>query len=425
MTITSTWLLLTPLVGYHILLLRCFHHDFTDRETSELGASIVQSFLVNHFPLPPDSRVMSDLFAVFPPPLIISSLLLSLRTIDNVDVLIPNFMIILQTLLIHTAPFGDCFSLSETLQSIVPLLPFSDVDKNMEIRLARTVFILSWLNLPSHFDLPLLSLNQSHNAHAEILFFFEKNPQILIFDDNRRVDPNLLSLKKHTASMAVSNCTFSVSSALLTSLITCQAGSLVISGSSSFSSAAGIFTFPLVFTASSSLSAKSGIAVELINTSFNRLKMGEGVGVVELNDADHIKLADVDFADVKLSNDSDAVRIVVRGRDLWRTIARSPNSGFPRRGTAAIDALFQSLDRNEEDRPFHTPTLLVYLSEFTAPTTHVLSYRKDLLHCGDPLRSCNRLDEDGEDECLFVTASLAKDGGSTHISAFDETVASD
>ncbi|KAK2956835.1 hypothetical protein BLNAU_8112 [Blattamonas nauphoetae] len=232
----------------------------------------------------------------------------------------------------------------------------------------------------------------------------DSDSDMIVVDDNGFIELDKLTLDwtvpislgrltKQTASMAVSHCTFSVSSAILAPFITCQAGSLVISGSSSFSSTTGTFTFPLVFSASSFLSAKSGIAVELTNISFNSLKMGEGVGVVELNDADHIKLADVDFADVKLLNDSDAVRIVVRGRDLWKTIELVPNSGFPRRGTARIDALFQSLDRNEEGRPFHTPTLLVYLSEFSAPTVHVHSNGKDVLGCGDSHLSCHSLDE--------------------------------
>ncbi|KAK2945086.1 hypothetical protein BLNAU_19984 [Blattamonas nauphoetae] len=112
---------------------------------------------------------------------------------------------------------------------------------------------------------------------------------------------------------------------------------------------------------------------------FKNLTMKEEVGVVELNDADHIKLSNVDFENVKLSNDSDALRIVVTGRELWKTIERVPNSGFTKRGTPEIDILYQSLDRNEEGRPFHTPTLLLYLANYRAPNIHIQSNGKDVL----------------------------------------------
>ncbi|KAK2946854.1 hypothetical protein BLNAU_18233 [Blattamonas nauphoetae] len=107
---------------------------------------------------------------------------MSINTTLNVTSFMTDFLTILQSLLIDTAPFGDCVSLSKILPAIVPLLPFSEVDKNIEIRLARTVFVLTWLNLPQHFDLPLLSLNPSHSTHAEILSTFTKNSRQVIFE---------------------------------------------------------------------------------------------------------------------------------------------------------------------------------------------------------------------------------------------------
>ncbi|KAK2946288.1 hypothetical protein BLNAU_18809 [Blattamonas nauphoetae] len=121
--------------------------------------------------------------------------------------------------------------------------------------------------------------------------------------------------------------------------------------------------------------------------------MKDEVGVVELNDADHIKLSQIVFDNVKLSSGSDAVRIEVKGRELWKTIERVPNSGFAQRGTPEIDILYQSLDRNEEGTRFHTPTLLIYLANYRAPLIHVQSNGRDVSSCGDTILCCFSLDE--------------------------------
>ncbi|KAK2945085.1 hypothetical protein BLNAU_19983 [Blattamonas nauphoetae] len=225
---------------------------------------------------------------------------------------------------------------------------------------------------------------------------------------------SLCQLVDSTASMSILGSDIKIASALSFPLIECQAGTLVISTSSFSSSTSDTFTRPLVLSEMSasfaSNSAQSEMIVELSGVGFKDLTIKDTVGAVELNDADHIKLSNVDFDNVILSNDSEALRIVVTGRELWKTIERVPNSGFTKRGTPEIDILYQSLDRNEEGRPFHTPTLLVYLSQYTAPLIHVQSNGKDVLGCGDPVLSCHSLDEaDGHLEVGFPSVISVHD----------------
>ncbi|KAK2945731.1 hypothetical protein BLNAU_19344 [Blattamonas nauphoetae] len=182
-SIKSKWILNTPLIGIHSLLLRGFHLDFSDDEKRELGASIIMAFHTSQYPRQPGIDIFFALFSDFPPPLVIPSIVMSINTTLKVTSFMTEFLIILQSLLLHTAPFGDCVSLSKILPAIVPLLPFSKIDKNIEISFARTIFVLSWLNLPPHFDLPLLSLNPSHSTHSEILSTFTKNSRQVMFDE--------------------------------------------------------------------------------------------------------------------------------------------------------------------------------------------------------------------------------------------------
>ncbi|KAK2951629.1 hypothetical protein BLNAU_13368 [Blattamonas nauphoetae] len=181
-SIKSKWLLNYPLVGIHSLLLRCFHLDFTDDETCELGASIFMSILLSDHPQQHDYVHGCYLFAFFPPPLVIPSLVISIDAILTNPIITSVFIIIFQSLLLHTAPFGDCVSLSKILPSIFPHLRLSIVADHLILLLARIVFVLSWLNLPQHFDLPLLSLNPSHSIHTQILSTFTKNSRQVIFE---------------------------------------------------------------------------------------------------------------------------------------------------------------------------------------------------------------------------------------------------
>ncbi|KAK2950801.1 hypothetical protein BLNAU_14219 [Blattamonas nauphoetae] len=198
----------------------------------------------------------------------------------------------------------------------------------------------------------------------------------------------LCQLVDRTASMSILGCEINIVSLLSIPLIICQAGTLVISASTVFSSITlDSFNQPLVLSEISapsvSNSVQSDIQVEMNEVKFQNLKMKNEVTVIELNDADHIKLSQVVFEHVELSNESEALRIVVRGRELWKTIEPVTGSGFPQRGNAPIDTLYRSLDRNEEGGPFNTPTLLVYLSAYTAPTIHVQSNGKDVLDEAD------------------------------------------
>ncbi|KAK2953222.1 hypothetical protein BLNAU_11848 [Blattamonas nauphoetae] len=207
----------------------------------------------------------------------------------------------------------------------------------------------------------------------------------------------LCQLIDRTASMSILGSEIKIASVISFPLVACEAGTLVISDSSFSSTTSDTFNHPLVLsgmsTSCASNSAQSEMIVEMSGVKFNDLKMKDEVGVIELNDVDCIKISHPDFDNVTLSSGKQAVRIMVRGRDLWKTIDPAAFSGFPQRGTPEMDHLYQSLDRNLEVGPFHTPTLLVYLTTSLTVTVHVQSNGRDVLGCGDAVLSCFSLDE--------------------------------
>ncbi|KAK2959785.1 hypothetical protein BLNAU_5274 [Blattamonas nauphoetae] len=222
-----------------------------------------------------------------------------------------------------------------------------------------------------------IAFGDEHNSETTVFIVIDTSGSVELYElkVDWEEDLTLCQLVDGTASMSILGCEINIASIFSSPLITCQAGILVISDSSFSSTTLDGFNHPLVlsetFPLSPSNSAQSHIIIEMIGVEFQNLKMKDEVAVVELNDADHIKLSKIVFDEVKLSDDSE----------------------FPQRGNAPIDALYKSLDKNEEGLPFHTPTLLVYLTKFTAPTIHVQSTGKDVLGCGDATLSCFSLDE--------------------------------
>ncbi|KAK2945569.1 hypothetical protein BLNAU_19526 [Blattamonas nauphoetae] len=180
-------------------------------------------------------------------------------------------------------------------------------------------------------------------------------------------------------------------------IISCSAGTLIINQSSITTIDPSPLTVPLVHSSSlssfASNSATDQMRIEKDGVQFSDLNVDESLdGIVQFEGVASLRLKNVDFSNVK-NGASDAVRIVVVGSRLSKMIEHSQNSGFPARGTGHDD-LYKSLDLSEPvTSPYRSPTLLVYLSTYTAPTIHVKSIGRDVLGCGDSALSCFSLDE--------------------------------
>ncbi|KAK2950289.1 hypothetical protein BLNAU_14781 [Blattamonas nauphoetae] len=217
-----------------------------------------------------------------------------------------------------------------------------------------------------------ITFGDDYNADTTVFIVVDESCSVELFElkVDWEEDWALCQLVGRTASMSILGCEIKITSVLSFPLIACQADSLVISDWSFWSFTSDTFNHLLVLSgmpaSSISNSAQNGMIVELSGVEFTGPKMKDEVGVVELNDADHVKQSQI----VCSSDCDERMRLVENNRtSSWIWIHPPRHS--------CIDALSRSLDRSEEGLPFHTPTLLVYLSKFTAPMIHIQSTGKD------------------------------------------------
>ncbi|KAK2960687.1 hypothetical protein BLNAU_4342 [Blattamonas nauphoetae] len=212
------------------------------------------------------------------------------------------------------------------------------------------------------------------------------------------IDNHLCRLVSRSAHSSITGCEFTIQLSMSTPLVECESGTLIIT-SSSFSMQALVTDIfhPIVFSSSSSSHASNGksrIEIEMSDVSFHDVTVQAGAaGVVVLGDADRIRLDRVRFVTVLNTEGQNGTRIVVRGRNLANVIEYVPNSEFPSRG-GDEDDLYESLDEDEAvGSPFHSPTLLLYLSFFSAQSVFVHSIGREEMWCGDVTFPCASLDE--------------------------------
>ncbi|KAK2955903.1 hypothetical protein BLNAU_9063 [Blattamonas nauphoetae] len=142
----------TPLVGLHSLLVRCIRVHFNER-TLTVFMDIL-GYLA-------DQQVTSDdfhqLYSSFPPPRLLDLLLSSPHLVKVQKDLWTKFLFILWSLCGIVAPFGASSSLARVFKM---LTPFDSNPDDREVTLLRfvgdLVVSLHWLNIPAHFDSPLL-----------------------------------------------------------------------------------------------------------------------------------------------------------------------------------------------------------------------------------------------------------------------------
>ncbi|KAK2963561.1 hypothetical protein BLNAU_1604 [Blattamonas nauphoetae] len=212
------------------------------------------------------------------------------------------------------------------------------------------------------------------------------------------IDNHLCRLVSRSAHSSITGCEFTIQLSMSVPLVECESGTLIITSSSFNMQAPPTDIFQPIVCSSSSVSlasnGKSGIEIEMSEVSFHNMTVQPGAaGVVVIDNADRIRLDRVGFVNVMNEEGKNGTRIVVHGRNLANVIECVPNSEFPERG-GDEDDLYESLDENEiVGSPFHSPTLLLYLTFFRAQTILVDSIGRDGVWCGEATFPCTSLDE--------------------------------
>ncbi|KAK2940324.1 hypothetical protein BLNAU_24769 [Blattamonas nauphoetae] len=111
----STSLLNTSLCGFHALCRRGVHFDLMGSDAVRCGEHPINSFWLFFTPHISDTF---DLFLYFPPPLVVRFFLPILSSSSNPSFLVEPLRAMMITLLVTTAPFGDCHSLKELYRSV-------------------------------------------------------------------------------------------------------------------------------------------------------------------------------------------------------------------------------------------------------------------------------------------------------------------
>ncbi|KAK2940027.1 hypothetical protein BLNAU_25059 [Blattamonas nauphoetae] len=154
-------LLNTSLCGFHALCRRGMHLDVMESELVRSGGHLANSFLLFSSPLISDTF---DLFLYFPPPLVVRFFLPILSSLSNPSFLVEPLRMIVMTLLLVTAPFGDCHSLRELYRSVDQLTGMIE-DDSTESEVRVSCESLEWLNIPTGFGSAL--------AHSHSRLFFD------------------------------------------------------------------------------------------------------------------------------------------------------------------------------------------------------------------------------------------------------------
>ncbi|KAK2960259.1 hypothetical protein BLNAU_4812 [Blattamonas nauphoetae] len=196
----------------------------------------------------------------------------------------------------------------------------------------------------------------------------------------------------------MSNCEIRMNTTQTLPLVVCRKGSVkVLSSQFLLGAAQPLVSTPLIVSHSSSLgsnSDESEISVEVVDVTFQNLKLKQDTeSVIVLDSANSITLSRISFMNVLFEDDTQATRITVRGRELGQVVQRLSGHNFPNRGSGE-DSLYKSHDVTKApDTPFHSPTLLLYLSPYKASLIHVKAEGSDAWGCGDDVFTCRSLDE--------------------------------
>ncbi|KAK2948634.1 hypothetical protein BLNAU_16453 [Blattamonas nauphoetae] len=143
----------TPLVGLHSLLVRCVPLHFNER-TLSVFLDVVGYFENQHVTF----NEFHWLFSSFPPSRLLDLLLSSphlLRANIHIGTVFLNRIV---NLCGRVAPFGACSSLAKVFKMLAPFDSLNPQETDLDVLwyAGSIVVSLHWLNIPAHFDSPLL-----------------------------------------------------------------------------------------------------------------------------------------------------------------------------------------------------------------------------------------------------------------------------
>ncbi|KAK2953578.1 hypothetical protein BLNAU_11442 [Blattamonas nauphoetae] len=226
-----------------------------------------------------------------------------------------------------------------------------------------------------------------------------------------RIENPLCSSLDATATIAITECNFEIHTSLTIPFIMCSCGSLVIKQTSFTTPTPKVIASPLITSISVSTPTSNNelnLRIEMSHVTFRDFTMDIWANcVVFFENPDWMKLDHVNFDNVVKTDTYNAFRMFVQGYNLANVIEYVPNNGFPERG-GELDTLYESLDEAEpEGSLLHSPTLLLYLSLFRAPTIIVKSIGRDGIWCGDDHFPCASLDESDRHLADSVLCTIA------------------
>ncbi|KAK2960726.1 hypothetical protein BLNAU_4381 [Blattamonas nauphoetae] len=172
----------TALCGFHALCHRRAHLNLMESEAVWSVQPLLNSHWLFNTPLITHTF---PLFLCFPPPLVVRFFLpaLSSKT-DRVYLvsLLPALKLMMSTLLIVTAPFGDSHSLKELFRSSQQQST-DDVDRSHELMIVSRCMSLEMLNIPTGFESALVRSNTrvSHDLSDH------RNNQSTSFEESRKL----------------------------------------------------------------------------------------------------------------------------------------------------------------------------------------------------------------------------------------------
>ncbi|KAK2959729.1 hypothetical protein BLNAU_5218 [Blattamonas nauphoetae] len=152
----------TSLCGFHALCRRGAHINLLESDYVKSVHNVINTKWMFLTPLIYDTF---NLFLFFPPPLVVRFFLPILRWESSHKVLVRSLKMIMMTLLLVTAPFGDCVSLKELFRSVRHhsniLNSINDDNDSDDFGVTLRCECLEWLSIPTGFGSALVHSNIS------------------------------------------------------------------------------------------------------------------------------------------------------------------------------------------------------------------------------------------------------------------------
>ncbi|KAK2945980.1 hypothetical protein BLNAU_19124 [Blattamonas nauphoetae] len=184
---TPPSLLNTSLCGFHALCRRGVHLDLMRTEDVRRGDHMTSLFWIFSTFLITDTE---ELFHYFPPPLVVRFFIPILSLAASHFFIVEPLKVMMTTLIVFTAPFGDCCSLRELHRSVDP---WKDTSKHTshESIVPTHLESLEWLNIPTGFESALTysMKRESFDPSPELDNFFSGVSKYLPRQADQRKDP--------------------------------------------------------------------------------------------------------------------------------------------------------------------------------------------------------------------------------------------